>query len=213
MTNNSPLTDHRQAVDAIDTELINLLTERTKLSQKIGRLKRTDTIFRPLREKQVVARLCAQNPSLKILIPSVWRAIISASLATQNPDFTIAHSPATTSQALLFSAGQLRLDLAQTAFEMIRRVADKKSDIAILSADEVKQSFEIIGPTKPSMITASLPIHLPAHAHSAFILAPPETAETGYTQAVYLMPDGTLEIAKKNRYDENASLPCLGFVQ
>ena len=105
------LADLRKQIDALDSQLVEMLTARLELSRKVSAAK-TDNgdIFRPAREAQLLSRLLADAPAgLKPLIPVVWRAIIS-SIAEQRPNFTIAASLQMRDIATNFSAGQLNLE-------------------------------------------------------------------------------------------------------
>jgi chorismate mutase/prephenate dehydratase len=69
----------RNAIDAIDAELLRLLNERAKLAQQVGHIK-DGQIYRAEREAQVLRRLCAENPGpLKSEnIEHLFREIMSA---------------------------------------------------------------------------------------------------------------------------------------
>ncbi len=51
----------RDKIDAIDSELLNLVSARADLAQEIGQIK-NGMAYRPEREAQVLARLCELNP-------------------------------------------------------------------------------------------------------------------------------------------------------
>ena len=54
----------RAQVDAIDAQLLRLLSERAQLARDIGHLKGTGAVYRPEREAQVLDRLLAGNTGL-----------------------------------------------------------------------------------------------------------------------------------------------------
>src|SRR6185437_8934065 len=60
----TPLRVHRDAIDALDREILARLSERAMHAKAIGTLKADSgaPAWRPDREAQVLARLCAQNP-------------------------------------------------------------------------------------------------------------------------------------------------------
>ena len=51
----------RDKIDAIDSELLKLMSERASLAREIGQIK-NGMAYRPEREAQVLARLCKLNP-------------------------------------------------------------------------------------------------------------------------------------------------------
>jgi chorismate mutase / prephenate dehydratase len=52
----------RDKIDTIDTELLNLVNQRARLAQEVGKIKKSGIIYRPEREAQILTRLQAQNP-------------------------------------------------------------------------------------------------------------------------------------------------------
>jgi len=52
----------RDKIDIIDTELLNLVNQRAKLAQEVGKIKKSGIIYRPEREAQILTRLQSQNP-------------------------------------------------------------------------------------------------------------------------------------------------------
>ncbi len=79
----------RQEINTVDRELLTLLNRRALLSLEVGRIKAEDTgiIFKPLREKEVLDALCAENtgPLPESHLRIVWREIFSSSRALQRP--------------------------------------------------------------------------------------------------------------------------------
>lgn len=82
MTQRSRLTELREAIDALDGELLAALNRRAALAQQVGEIKRAENsaAFRPEREAQVIAGLQAHNagPLRADHIAHVWREIMSA---------------------------------------------------------------------------------------------------------------------------------------
>ncbi len=75
----------RDAIDAIDRDLLRLLNERAKLAQLIGSLKGGGIAYRPEREAQVLRALQAENPGPlpNESVAGVFRQVISACLALE----------------------------------------------------------------------------------------------------------------------------------
>ena len=81
------LKELRAKIDAIDTRLVRLLNERTRVVLDIGKLKkrRGESIYVPAREKEVLDRLVSINrgPLPNSAIRAIYREIMSASLALE----------------------------------------------------------------------------------------------------------------------------------
>ncbi len=60
--NDDALKSLRARIDALDDAWLKLVSERAAIAQDVGRTKNGDTIYRPEREAQIVARLRAANP-------------------------------------------------------------------------------------------------------------------------------------------------------
>lgn len=84
----------RQTIDNVDAELVALLNRRAEAARAIGERKRADgaPIYVPHREQQVFERVCGLNrgPLPDAALRSIWREIMSASLALERP-LTICH--------------------------------------------------------------------------------------------------------------------------
>ncbi len=52
----------RDQIDAIDDELLQLVSKRAGLAQQIGKIKKSGIVYRPEREAQILARIQKQNP-------------------------------------------------------------------------------------------------------------------------------------------------------
>lgn len=79
---NDPIKPLREQIDAIDRDLVELLGRRARLAQEIGEHKHQLglPVFRPERERQVIARVQAANPGplRDEGIAAIWREIMSA---------------------------------------------------------------------------------------------------------------------------------------
>lgn len=80
----------RTAIDALDSDLMRLLSQRAGLALEVGKVKRAagDTQFyRPEREAAILRRIMAENPGplAKDTVAFLFREIISACLALESP--------------------------------------------------------------------------------------------------------------------------------
>lgn len=81
------LVDVRRGIDSIDEQLIELISERGRLAQQIGRLKAADgtPIYAPDRESNILQRVCERNsgPLPDSVMLAVYREIMSGSFALE----------------------------------------------------------------------------------------------------------------------------------
>lgn len=79
----------RAEIDTLDRELLALLNRRAACSQEVGRIKaeERDLIFKPFREKEVLAGLAAANtgPLPEEHLRAIYREILSSSRRLQRP--------------------------------------------------------------------------------------------------------------------------------
>lgn len=72
----------RERIDALDARLLDTLSERARLAQQVGEIKRElqAPVYRPEREAQVIDGLVARNPGPlpPHAVEAVWREIMSA---------------------------------------------------------------------------------------------------------------------------------------
>ncbi len=82
--NAGDLTAHRSAIDALDRELLRLLSERARHAQAIGALK-NGPAYRPEREAQVLRHVQVNNPGplSDAAVGRVFREVMSACLALE----------------------------------------------------------------------------------------------------------------------------------
>jgi chorismate mutase/prephenate dehydratase len=81
------LEEHRQAIDALDREILERLNERAKHAQAIGELKAGALAYRPERETQVLSGLHADNagPLRNEHVTGIFREVMSACRALEQP--------------------------------------------------------------------------------------------------------------------------------
>jgi chorismate mutase/prephenate dehydratase len=88
------LTEHRQAIDKLDWQIVKLLNERMQHVLEIGRLKKAagQEIYAPHREQAVLKRVCRLNkgPLTDDALRAIFREVMSGALAAEKP-MTIAY--------------------------------------------------------------------------------------------------------------------------
>lgn len=95
--NQSRMGELRREIDAIDQELLTILNRRAALSLEVGRLKQDqrDIIFKPFREKELLAGLAAANPGPlpEEHLRTIYREILSSSRRLQRPQTIVYLGP------------------------------------------------------------------------------------------------------------------------
>lgn len=130
------LENHRDKIDAIDTELIRLLNERADIVHEIGVIKKREglEIYAPEREEMLLRKLVAKGEGGRLpedSIRAIYREIMSAALALEE-DLKIAYlGPAGTwtHQAAIGKFGHSVKYLPQPSFadvfnQVNRKIAD-----------------------------------------------------------------------------------------
>ncbi|WP_035056845.1 prephenate dehydratase [Andreprevotia chitinilytica] len=81
------LKQHRDAIDSIDAQMLQLLNERAQHARTIGEIKGGGVVYRPEREAQVLTRIkqLNQGPLSDETAAKLFREIMSACLALERP--------------------------------------------------------------------------------------------------------------------------------
>ncbi len=85
------LSEYRDQINEIDDQILALLQKRAEISKKVGTVKSETGIaqvYVPHRQKQVIARLMAQNEGEfpEAALEAIWTEILSASRSLQEPE-------------------------------------------------------------------------------------------------------------------------------
>ena len=77
----------RDQIDAIDDELLQLVSKRAGLAQQIGKIKKSGIVYRPEREAQILTRIQKQNhgPISNAHIKQLFTEIMSLCRALEKP--------------------------------------------------------------------------------------------------------------------------------
>jgi chorismate mutase/prephenate dehydratase len=157
-----PLDQLRAQIDAIDHELLRLFNERAKIAQAVGVAKHEageQTLFRPEREAQVLARRQAENPGPlpNAAIAQLFRELMSACMALEAP-LRIAYlgPEGTFSQAAALKAfGSSAATVALgTIDEVFRTVEARQADFAVVPVENSTEGA--VGRTLDLMLVTPL---------------------------------------------------------
>ena len=205
----------RAQIDQVDQQILDLLSRRLQIAEKVAEAKPSGaSIFRPYREAQLLARLCAAADSqLQPVINAVWRAIISASIARQCPDFIILMTAESEQTARLFAAGQLSVKQMGTPLDLCQQLAAGTANIGIVEADELKSIHTQLGLDQPVKIIAGLPLLRQSNSvPSAFIVGcqlPDRTAQD--CLVVYDKKQRTIDLTAAAEENSSTERSVLGI--
>jgi len=163
----------RDAVDAIDLQLVDRLNERARLVAEIGRIKQDAgaPIFQPGREAEVVRRVvgASTGPLPDSAIEAIYREIMSAARAIQRPLGVAYLGPQGTFSelAMLKKFGSSAQPQSCASIDEVFRAAEsERADFAVVPVENssegaVSRSLDLLLAT-PLCIVAevSIPVHL-----------------------------------------------------
>lgn len=170
---NMNLEQLRQAIDAIDDELLELLKKRQGFASRIGELKRAMglPVYDPVRESSILARLTERNAGelAEVAVLAAWREIFSASRAAQTPLRVAYLGPegTFTQQAAMAKFGTAaELIATQTIAAAFAFIVKQTVDFAVLPVENtlqgvVGETVDLLGAARMPLIVGevTLPIH------------------------------------------------------
>ncbi len=84
-----PLRPLRDQIDAIDAQLLDLVSRRARVAQQVGAIKHAagEPVYRPEREAQVLHKVSGRNPGplSSESVQAIWREVISGCRAAEAP--------------------------------------------------------------------------------------------------------------------------------
>jgi chorismate mutase/prephenate dehydratase len=136
------LSQHRQAIDQLDAQIVQLLNERTRHVLAIGeiKLKAGEEIYAPHRERIVFDRVCAKNagPITDDQLRAIYREIMSSALALEKT-MTIAYfgpEATFTHQAALQKFGaSLDYSAQKTIGDVFAEVSKRTADYGVVPVE------------------------------------------------------------------------------
>ena len=136
------LSEHRQAIDQLDAQIVRLLNERTKHVLAIGEIKLAagEEIYAPHRERAVFERVCAKNsgPITNEQLRAIYREIMSSALSLEKT-MTIAYfgpEATFTHQAAIQKFGSsLAYSAQKTIADVFIEVGKKAADYGVVPVE------------------------------------------------------------------------------
>ncbi len=162
----------RDAIDAVDRKLVELLNERARLAAEVGRVKQEHNapVYRPEREAEVLDKVAALSagPLAPATVQAVYREVIAACRALERP-ITVAYlgPEGTFSELALrkqFGAGVIAAPCGSID-EVVRDVEAGSTDYGIVPVENstegsITRTLDLLLVTPLSIIAeVSLPVH------------------------------------------------------
>ena len=134
--------EHRKAIDKLDAHIVRLLNERTRHVLAIGdiKLKASEEIYAPHRERAVFERVCKVNagPMTDDQLRAIYREIMSSALALEKT-MTIAYfgpEATFTHQAAIRRFGSsLRYSAQKTIGDVFTEVSKNRADYGVVPVE------------------------------------------------------------------------------
>ena len=141
MSDDASLSALRDAIDAIDAEVLSLLSRRAAVALEVGEVKRIADpdaqVFRPEREAQVLRRLCERNdgPLPDEAVRTIFREVMSACRSLERAAVVAYLGPEGTysEQAVIARFGRsVERRACATIDEIFREVESRASDFGVI---------------------------------------------------------------------------------
>jgi chorismate mutase / prephenate dehydratase len=136
------LPEHRQAIDALDAQIVQLLNERTRHVLEIGaiKLKAGQEIYAPQRERAVFQKVTKLNkgPITNDGLRAIYREVMSSALALEK-SLTIAYlgpeATYTHEAAIRRFGASLRYASQKTIADVFHEVAKQRADYGVVPVE------------------------------------------------------------------------------
>lgn len=136
------LSEHRNAIDELDAQIVRLLNERTRHVLAIGEIKLAagEEIYAPHRERAVFERVCARNsgPMTDEQLRTIYREIMSSALALEKTMVIAYLGPEATftQQAAIKRFGtSLKYAAQKTIADVFTEVSKARADYGVVPVE------------------------------------------------------------------------------
>jgi chorismate mutase/prephenate dehydratase len=152
----------RDQIDALDSQLLDLLNRRAQVAEKVGEIKRAEgtPFFRPDRVAQVIDKIRGANPGpLRAEhVSAIWREIMSACLALESPQRVAVLGPVGTfceQAAIEYFGGAADMIYCASFDEVFHATASGSAQFGVVGVENMTEG----------VVTRSLDLflHTPCH--------------------------------------------------
>ena len=200
------LTQLRDQIDKIDKTVLDLIKKRQQLSADVANAKpKGSPVFRPGRELSLLTRLTEMaDAKTAPLISSLWRALMSASIITQKPDFKVGHIAATAAAAQQFSAGMMNVLAFGDAAKGLDALLSGSTDILLIDDAGLVSILNHLGVESAVYITAVMPmVRAAGTSVICWVLVPSLPDRTNQDNAIFADPKtGRIALVQFSEYQD-----------
>lgn len=196
------LQDLRERIDALDAQLLELISQRARCAQQVAEIKAGEgasDFYRPEREAQVLRKVMERNqgPLDDEEMARLFREIMSACLALEKP-VTVAYlgpEGTFTQEAALKHFGHSAVSMPMAAIdEVFREVASGSASYGVVPVENSTEG--VVNHTLDSFIDSSLKIcgEVELRIHQNFLIGP--NTNTDKITRVYSHPQSLAQCRK-----------------
>lgn len=183
------LRDLRQKIDQLDDDILALVRERLNLSAAISAAKQHNDIFRPGREAEIMHRLTAQAPEVDpAIIVSIWRQIVSGSIAQQDGTTHMAVEAKSLPTAIWHFANAMQIDHCSDLAGVMAAM-DAGTPLAMVPCDAAPALAAALYACTDRFIIAKTPLFAVDAVHPSYILGRGLPDESGNDASIFALPD------------------------
>ncbi|MDD4952016.1 MAG: prephenate dehydratase domain-containing protein, partial [Desulfovibrionaceae bacterium] len=135
----------RARIDEIDSQILELLNQRAGISLAVGRVKSGgEPVFKPFREKEVLERLCRENPGPlpEKHLRAIYREVLSSSRRLQRPERVVYLGPEGTFSyfaGIEYLGHSAELTPRDGFEDIFRAVADGEAEMGVIPLENSLQ--------------------------------------------------------------------------
>ncbi len=209
--NENALKTVREQIDKIDLRLIEAISSRAKLAEKVLKAKADSMIFRPGREADIINDLINKADIPPKMVEKIWRLIIAQNIAAQGR-LTIAMME----QPEILNAAQMRFP---DAFDKIIKrnitgicnaVASKKAQLGIVPHWHDEPSWPEIIAKKDGLYIAGLTSMMEYEGETPAAIIASALPDPSQRDITLLFKDGKI-IEMQGRHENEKSI--IGIIQ
>lgn len=183
------LRDLRQKIDQLDDDILALVRERLSLSAAISAAKQRTDIFRPGREAEVMHRLIAQAPEVDpAIIISIWRQIVSGSIAQQDGTTHMAVEAQSLPTAIWQFGCAMQMDPC-VDMSGVMAAMDAGTPLGMVSCETAPTLAAALYASNGRYIIARTPLFAIDAVHPSYILGTGLPDESGNDASVFALSD------------------------
>ncbi len=195
----------RSAIDKLDTDILQLISDRLTLSDEVIAAKNGEAAFRPGREAALIRRLAEISDDITPgVLLGIWRQIMAASLTRQNQGLTFAVHKDAIPAAIWHMGSTLQAQYHDGYDAVVASLDARDCRYGVVPAGHNDQALAAAMATCPYLkILARTPLFPIETVAPAYILADYLPDESGDDISLFAVPD----------FQSNINIMCLdGYI-